>query len=45
MHEVLEEAHYIFSLEATLLLYHVELAFSRVMPLIALKGDLGCGSP
>jgi hypothetical protein len=26
MHEVLEKAHYIFSVEGTLLLYHVELA-------------------
>jgi hypothetical protein len=34
-HQVLEEAHYIFSLEGALLLYHVELAFSRVMALIA----------
>jgi hypothetical protein len=34
-HEMLQEAHHIVSLEGALLLYHVELAFSRVMALIA----------
>jgi hypothetical protein len=32
---VLEEAHHVLSLEGALLLCHVELAFSRVMALIA----------
>jgi hypothetical protein len=39
--KVLQEAHHIFSFEGTFLLFHVELAISRVMALIALRGDLG----